>query len=102
MEGLKDLEDQQRVFFELGAKISLIEEKEKSSNVRISELELEQEKNKKNLADLSDDGGAVETTSAESDVEKVIESEVSIEIKKFQGKVDESVFEILKVLSLSL
>ena len=45
MEGLKDLEDQQRVFFELGAKISLIEEKEKSSNIRISELELEQEKN---------------------------------------------------------
>ena len=43
MEGLKDLEDQQRVFFELGAKISLIEEKEKSSNTRISELELEQE-----------------------------------------------------------
>ena len=96
MEGLKELEDQQRVFFELGAKISLIEEKEKSSNIRISELELEQEKNKKNLADLSDDGGAVETSSAESDVEKVIESEVSIEIKKFQGKIDESVFEILK------
>ena len=44
MEGLKDLEDRQRVFFELGAKISLIEEKEKSSNIRISELELEQEK----------------------------------------------------------
>ena len=42
MEGLKDLEDQQRVFFELGAKISLIEEKEKSSNIRISELEIEQ------------------------------------------------------------
>ena len=55
-------------------------------------------KNKKNLADLSDDGGAVETSSAESDVEKIIESEVSIEIKKFQGKIDESIFEIFETV----
>ena len=95
MEGLKDLEDQQRVFFELGAKISLIEEKEKSSNIKVSELELEQEKNRKNLADLND-GGTTTISSAESDVEKAIKSEVSTEMQKFQGKIDENLVEILK------
>ena len=45
MEGLKDLEEEQRNFFEAGAKISLIEEKERTVNVRINELISEQKKN---------------------------------------------------------
>ena len=38
MEGLKTLEEAQRSFYESGAKISLIEEKERSVSSRIEEL----------------------------------------------------------------
>ena len=53
MEGLKELEEEQRNFFEAGAKISLIEEKERTVNVRITELITEEKKNVENLEDLS-------------------------------------------------
>ena len=53
MEGLKELEEEQRNFFEAGAKISLIEEKERTVNVRINELISEEKKNVQNLEDLS-------------------------------------------------
>ena len=45
MEGLKELEEEQRNFFEAGAKISLIEEKERTVNARINELITEEKKN---------------------------------------------------------
>ena len=66
MESLKKLEDEQRGFFESGAKISLIEEKEKTFTNRIQELLKEEEKNITNLKDLSK-----ELDSAKSDLSKV-------------------------------
>ena len=45
MESLKELEEEQRGFFESGAKISLIEEKEKTVASRIEELSKEEQKN---------------------------------------------------------
>ena len=53
MEGLKELEEEQRNFFEAGAKISLIEEKERTVNSRIDDLMTEEKKNVVNLEDLS-------------------------------------------------
>ena len=53
MEGLKKLEDEQRKFFETGAKISLVEEKEKSSKQRVEDLTKEKEKIKNNIAELT-------------------------------------------------
>ena len=53
MEGLKKLEDEQRLFFESGAKISLIEEKERTVNQRIVDLTEEEQKNISNLGELS-------------------------------------------------
>ena len=53
MEGLKKLEDEQRKFFETGAKISLVEEKEKSSKQRVEDLTKEKEKIKNNIAELN-------------------------------------------------
>ena len=58
MEGLKELEDEQRSFFEAGAKISLIEEKERTVNVRINDLINEEKKNITNLDDLSKELGS--------------------------------------------
>ena len=46
MESLKELEEEQRGFFESGAKISLIEEKERTVASRIEELSKEEQKKK--------------------------------------------------------
>ena len=54
MEGLKILEDEQRKFFETGAKISLVEEKDKSIKNKIDDLNLEKDKIIKNLSNLKD------------------------------------------------
>ena len=58
MEGLKELEEEQRSFFEAGAKISLIEEKERTVNIRINDLINEEKKNLGNLDDLSKELGS--------------------------------------------
>ena len=68
MESLKDLEEEQRGFFESGAKISLIEEKERTVASRIEELSKEEQKNLVNLEDLSK-----ELDSAKSDLSKIDE-----------------------------
>ena len=54
MEGLKILEDEQRKFSETGAKISLVEEKDKSIKNKIDDLNLEKDKIIKNLSNLKD------------------------------------------------
>lgn len=58
MEGLKQLEEEQRSFFEAGAKISLVEEKERTVNMRINDLINEEKKNLGNLDDLSKELGS--------------------------------------------
>ena len=68
MESLKKLEEEQRGFFESGAKISLIEEKERTVANRIDELSKEEQKNLVNLEDLSK-----ELDSAKSDLSKIDE-----------------------------
>ena len=68
MESLKELEEEQRGFFESGAKISLIEEKERTVASRIEELSKEEQKNIVNLEDLSK-----ELDSAKSDLSKIDE-----------------------------
>ena len=68
MESLKELEEEQRGFFESGAKISLIEEKERTVASRIEELLKEEQKNIVNLEDLSK-----ELDSAKSDLSKIDE-----------------------------
>ena len=54
MEGLKILEDEQRKFFETGAKISLVEEKDKSIKNKLDDLNFEKDKIIKNLSNLKD------------------------------------------------
>ena len=68
MESLKELEEEQRGFFESGAKISLIEEKERTVASRIEELSKEEKKNLINLEDLSK-----ELDSAKCDLSKIDE-----------------------------
>ena len=68
MESLKELEEEQRGFFESGAKISLIEEKERTVASRIEELSKEEQKNLINLEDLSK-----ELDSAKCDLSKIDE-----------------------------
>ena len=52
LEGLKSLEDQQRGFFETGAKISMIEEKAKSYNQRLERLDQEKNDVETSLSEL--------------------------------------------------
>ena len=73
MEGLKELEEEQRNFFEAGAKISLIEEKERTVNARINELITEEKKNVENLEDLSKEMQGDDKNAKELD-SKTIES----------------------------
>ena len=68
LEGRGKLEEEQRGFFESGAKISLIEEKERTVANRIDELSKEEQKNLVNLEDLSK-----ELDSAKSDLSKIDE-----------------------------
>ncbi len=85
MESLKKLEEEQRGFFESGAKISLIEEKEKTVANRIEELSKEEQKNLVNLEDLSK-----ELDSAKSDLSKINE-EVMQGIMNDSKKITQSI-----------
>tara|TARA_A100001234_G_scaffold38745_1_gene30988 strand:+ start:16922 stop:19132 length:2211 start_codon:yes stop_codon:yes gene_type:complete len=85
MESLKKLEEEQRGFFESGAKISLIEEKERTVANRIDELSKEEQKNLVNLEDLSK-----ELDSAKSDLSK-IDEKVMQDIMNDSKKITQSI-----------
>lgn len=81
MEGLKKLEDEQRKFFETGAKISLVEEKERSSKAKVEVLAKEQEKIKNNIKELiSSDLAAADSDKLSEDLQHVLERRVKDEI----------------------
>ena len=86
MEGLKELEEEQRNFFEAGAKISLIEEKERTVNSRINELITEEKKNVENLEDLSKEMQGNDKDAKELD-SKTIEN-IKAEAQKFLTKIE--------------
>ena len=86
MEGLKELEEEQRNFFEAGAKISLIEEKERTVNARINDLITEEKKNVENLEDLSKEMQGNDKDAKELD-SKTIEN-IKAEAQKFLTKVE--------------
>ena len=88
MEGLKKLEEEQRSFFEAGAKISLIEEKERTVNVRIQDLINEEKKNLGNLDDLSNELGTSKNKIDQLDA-KIIE-QIKSDTKKALAKVESS------------
>ena len=88
MEGLKKLEEEQRSFFEAGAKISLIEEKERTVNVRIQDLINEEKKNLGNLDDLSNELGTSKNKIDQLDA-KIIE-QIKSDTKKVLAKVESS------------
>ena len=88
MEGLKKLEEEQRSFFEAGAKISLIEEKERTVNARIQDLINEEKKNLGNLDDLSNELGTSKNKIDQLDA-KIIE-QIKSDIKKALAKVESS------------
>ena len=88
MEGLKKLEEEQRSFFEAGAKISLIEEKERTVNVRIQDLTNEEKKNLGNLDDLSNELGTSKNKIDQLDA-KIIE-QIKSDTKKALAKVESS------------
>ena len=86
MEGLKELEEEQRNFFEAGAKISLIEEKERTVNARINDLITEEKKNVENLEDLSKEMQGNDKDAKELD-SKTIEN-IKAEAQKFLTKIE--------------
>jgi len=85
MEGLKKLEDEQRKFFETGAKISLVEEKEKSSKQRVEDLTKEKEKIKNNIAELN---SSENSATAEEKLSPELEKKLQINASKEAGSLD--------------
>ena len=79
MEGLKILEDEQRKFFETGAKISLVEEKDKSIKNKIDDLNLEKDKIIKNLSNLKDSKKS--ESDNKTDVPKDYEGDLKLKVQ---------------------
>ena len=79
MEGLKILEDEQRKFFETGAKISLVEEKDKSIKNKIDDLNLEKDKIIKNLSNLKDSEKS--ESENKTDVPKDYEGDLKLKVQ---------------------
>ena len=79
MEGLKILEDEQRKFFETGAKISLVEEKDKSIKNKIDDLNLEKDKIIKNLSNLKDSEKS--ESDNKTDVPKDYEGDLKLKVQ---------------------
>lgn len=79
MEGLKILEDEQRKFFETGAKISLVEEKDKSIKNKIDDLNLEKDKIIKNLSNLKDSEKS--DSENKTDVPKDYEGDLKLKVQ---------------------
>ena len=106
MESLKELEEEQRGFFESGAKISLIEEKERTVASRIEELSKEEKKNLINLEDLSKELDSAKCDLSKidekvmedivTDSKKIIESMESNISKKDSSLIEESLKEFWK------
>ncbi|MEC7479575.1 MAG: AAA family ATPase [Pseudomonadota bacterium] len=79
MEGLKILEDEQRKFFETGAKISLVEEKDKSIKNKIDDLNLEKDKIIKHLSNLKDSEKS--ESENKTDVPKDYEGDLKLKVQ---------------------
>tara|TARA_B100000927_G_scaffold281919_1_gene267954 strand:+ start:13870 stop:16077 length:2208 start_codon:yes stop_codon:yes gene_type:complete len=79
MEGLKILEDEQRKFFETGAKISLVEEKDKSIKNKIDDLNSEKDKIIKNLSNLKDSEKS--ESENKTDVPKDYEGDLKLKVQ---------------------
>ncbi len=100
MEGLKILEDEQRKFFETGAKISLVEEKDKSTKTKIDDLNLEKEKIIKNLSNLKD--SEIPENKNKTVIPKDLEDELKLKIQNEVSKLKIVSTEIREETGLSL
>ena len=100
MEGLKILEDEQRKFFETGAKISLVEEKDKSIKNKIDDLNLEKDKIIKNLSNLKDSekSESENKTDVPKDYEGDLKLKVQNEVSNLKIKSEEVKKEVGKSL----
>ena len=99
MEGLKQLEEEQRSFFEAGAKISLVEEKERAVNIRINDLINEEKKNLGNLDDLSKELGSSASKIDELDASVV--EQIKTDAKKALTRLESKLIVLLILLSMT-
>ena len=100
MEGLKILEDEQRKFFETGAKISLVEEKDKSIKNKIDELNLEKDKIIKNLSNLKDSEKS--ESDNKTDVPKDYEGDLKLKVQNEVSNLNIKNEEVKKEVGQSL
>ena len=100
MEGLKILEDEQRKFFETGAKISLVEEKDKSIKNKIDDLNLEKDKIIKNLSNLKDSEKSENDN--KTDVPKDYEGDLKLKVQNEVSNLNIKNEEVKKEVGQSL
>ena len=100
MEGLKILEDEQRKFFETGAKISLVEEKDKSIKNKIDDLNLEKDKIIKNLSNLKDSEKS--ESENKTDVPKDYEGDLKLKVQNEVSNLNIKSEEVKKEVGQSL
>mgnify|MGYP001458023322 FL=1 len=100
MEGLKILEDEQRKFFETGAKISLVEEKDKSIKNKINDLNLEKDKIIKNLSNLKDSEKS--ESDNKTDVPKDYEGDLKLKVQNEVSNLNIKNEEVKKEVGQSL
>ena len=100
MEGLKILEDEQRKFFETGAKISLVEEKDKSIKNKIDDLNLEKDKIIKNLSNLKDSKKS--ESDNKTDVPKDYEGDLKLKVQNEVSNLNIKNEEVKKEVGQSL
>jgi len=100
MEGLKILEDEQRKFFETGAKISLVEEKDKSIKNKIDDLNLEKDKIIKNLSNLKDSEKS--ESENKTDVPKDYEGDLKLKVQNEVSNLNIKNEEVKKEVGQSL
>ena len=100
MEGLKILEDEQRKFFETGAKISLVEEKDKSIKNKIDDLNLEKDKIIKNLSNLKDSEKS--ESDNKTDVPKDYEGDLKLKVQNEVSNLNIKNEEVKKEVGQSL
>ena len=100
MEGLKILEDEQRKFFETGAKISLVEEKDKSIKNKIDDLNLEKDKIIKNVSNLKDSEKS--ESDNKTDVPKDYEGDLKLKVQNEVSNLNIKNEEVKKEVGQSL
>ncbi len=100
MEGLKILEDEQRKFFETGAKISLVEEKDKYIKNKIGDLNLEKDKIIKNLSNLKDSEKS--ESENKTDVPKDYEGDLKLKVQNEVSNLNIKNEEVKKEVGQSL